>query len=42
MKTFFVGLVIAILIAGGTAIVYAEFGISAQEYFSTSAARLST
>jgi hypothetical protein len=42
MKAFFAGLVIAILIAGGTAIVYAEFGISAEEYFSTSAAQLSS
>jgi hypothetical protein len=42
MKAFLTGLVIAILIAGGAAVGYAAFGISAEKYFSTPAARLSS
>ena len=42
MKAFFAGLVIAVLIAAGTAVVYGEFGIGAEEYFSTPAVRLSS
>jgi hypothetical protein len=40
MKAFFTGLVVAIVIAGGVAALYGAFGISAQEYFSTPAVRL--
>jgi hypothetical protein len=41
MKAFLAGLAIALLVAVGTVIVYAEFGIGADEYFSTEAVRLS-
>lgn len=42
MKAFFAGLAIALLIAVGTAVAYGAFGISAAEYFSTPAVRLSS
>jgi hypothetical protein len=41
MKAFFAGMLIALAIAGGTAALYGTFGISAAEYFSTPAVRLS-
>lgn len=40
MKTFVVGVLIAILLAGAAAGAYVGFGISAEEYFSTDAAQL--
>lgn len=42
MKAFFAGLVVALLIAAGTGVVYGVFGISAADYFSTPAVRLSS
>jgi hypothetical protein len=42
MKAFFAGLVIALLVAAGTGMAYGVFGISAAEYFSTPAVRLSS
>jgi hypothetical protein len=40
MKAFFTGLVVAVVIAGVAAALYGAFGISAAEYFSTPAVRL--
>lgn len=40
MKAFLAGMVIALAVAAGTAAVYAVFGISAAEYFSTPEVRL--
>ena len=40
MKAFLVGIMIALAVAGGTAALYAMFGIGAAEYFSTPEVRL--
>jgi hypothetical protein len=40
MKAFAAGVVVALVLGIGSVIAYNAYGISAQEYFSTDAARL--